>query len=282
MLAELKVKEQRAREIAREAARKTEKAQRQRQQRAISRQIKAAVLTECQKWCSSMEVTLQKATDTMRAEIEETLRAEIEETLRAEAEQKVRVDTDLAVLKSSVAECEESLKEMVSTIELKSTLTKFKSNIDKRLKKIGQTIKNKKIAVDENAAPPPPSKSVVQSKPPDDDKVMMAPPPLTRTKSSVMAWDEGTMHPVCMRSVSTPNTLRMTTREPHQPLRVMEMSPTDPHWGWGNAVSMRQSTTSHLQRPPTPHHRLMLSDNNHRYTSPVFSQRNFANTTKFV
>ena len=231
---------------------------------------------------------MKKTKDTMCVEIEETLRAEIEETLcveieetqRAEDEQKVCADTDLGDLQLSVAECKESLKEMVSTIELKSTLTKFKSNIDKRLKKIGQTIKNKKIAVDENAAPPPPSKSVVQSKPPDDDKVMMAPPPLTRTKSSVMTWDEGTMHPVCIRSVSTPNTLHMNTREP-QPLRVMEMNPTDSHWGWGNAVSMG-STTSHLQRPPTPHHRLMLSDNNHRYTSPVFSQRNFANTTKFV
>ena len=246
-----------ARKMREESARKKRELEELKRKEHKARQVaeaaaRKAAKAETQRRNRHVQRLVKTAVTNACKKLENTLQEEFAKSIETSRSE---IEGDLG---HRITQCEEALEAMPNKEDLEKMMENFeklieeferyKTLVDKRFKTISKKMKS--IRVNEAARSNEENEA----------------PPLKRSKSTAMM---STASP-------SPRTLRMSARAPNDhlqpsvspPLSVVNMN-GDTNWGWGmNVVQM--------PRPPTP-----WTNGSSRYISPVFSQRNYANT-KFL
>ena len=247
-LAELKRKEQHAKQLADAAARKIAKAEHQKRARAINRQVKAAVLNACHNLESEMQKTMTEALTQVRGEIDEDMakavsevRAKINKSLtKAVSAARSGIDGDYGV---RLTQCEAALK------ELEKTAQEHKVNCVKKFKEIQKQMKQIQ-------------KQLQQLKREDKEEVENEPPPRKRAKQHVLWSRPPSALDNTVRSHVQTMPIAVQTLQQQPMMSTPVMYQQQPLMTTPQPQPAAMSTSSHTANPC-------------RYISPVFGQRNF-------
>ena len=283
-LLELKRAEQQARAVAQEAARKTASAERQKNQRAMQRQVKASVLNHVQQLEETLMETLEEKVNSCVKSCAKNVKSCVEMSVENVKEEVNDLEARIGTNETQITSNETMMKGLLP----KSVFEKQKTDVNKRFKFLAKEVKKVATRLEKslktlntiNEQKSLKTLNTINEQPARIDEGgaddTPRPPARKRVKRHIVDWRP----PLDMPPRTEENTrpldhVPMATR-PLQMRMSQSRGADESQWSNPWAHRMMSSRASATSSPVMPAVR-----NVPRYISPVFAQRNYT-TTKFM